>query len=217
MKETLELNKNTVLPASGRILPTKIFIVGTGRSGTHWLGRSLIDSGFSSSMEKYLSLSVDIVLFGKNYLWKNLIDDHHKDKCIVDKSHVLLWEVERLAKEFPTALFIGIKRDKDDTIASMLKHPGVRRWCTDFKSLNIPFPNRMLGCNSQDEYEKMTLHQRCFLRWKAHMDEINRLERVMSSDRWITVDYDKLEEYAIKLTEFLGTKDLIRIKPRHVK
>jgi len=207
-----------VSPAPGRKLPIKVFVVGTGRSGTHWLARSLRDSGFSCSMEAHLATANNIVLYNRRFLWPKLIDRLREDKRIVDKSHVLLWEVEKLAEEFPDALFIAIKREKAAIVRSMLRHPEVRAWCANFRRLNIPFPNRMLGCDSAKRYESKTLEQRCALRCSAHIAEINRLETMMPKDRWLTVQYENLEAYAPRLKDFLGCNENIKIEtrlPRH--
>jgi hypothetical protein len=171
-------------------------------------------------MEDHLEMAKKIVLFNRQGLWPRLIQRYHQEKRIVDKSHVLLWEVEKLAKEFPDAVFVAIKRNEQATVQSMLKHPGVRAWCADFKRMKIPFPSKMLGCNSGAEYQGMTLQQRCALRWRVHMDEIDRLEQVLPKDRWLTVDYKSLQEYGPILTEFLGcsSETPVRIekrRPRH--
>lgn len=196
---------------------SKVFIVGTGRSGTHWLARSLTKSGLSCSLEDHLELVKRAVIYKRAQdpkVWGQLVKTYQNDRRLVDKSHPLLWEVERLAKAFPNAKFIGVVRQREAVVRSMLKLAGVRAWCADYKKLKLPFPNRFLGCQTEEEYGALSLEDRCRRRWQTHTDEIERLAQILPKDRWLTVHYDRFEEQASEIQSFIGCTETIKIIPR---
>lgn len=178
-----------------------IFIVGQGRSGTHWLARSLQLSGLSCSMEKHLKMVDKNVIYDQNN-WNELISTFRKDKSKVHKCHPLLWRAERLLQEFPRAKIIAIRREQKPTVKSMMKHAAVRRWCevsNEFKS-----PNKFLGMVDHDSYDHLPTKRKCELRWKSHDDEILRLKKILPRNQFLVVHYESLELEKGKLSTFLN-------------
>lgn len=186
---------------------SKIFIVGTGRSGTHWLARSLKQSGLSCSMEKHIMMVSSAIIFNnydKPEVWDEIVKTYKEEPCKIDKSHPLLWVVEKLLKDLPDSKFIAIIRNRDDVVKSMMKHAGVISWCSDYKKHNIPFPNLFLGAENETEYEKLTLIERCQSRWQSHTDEIIRLSKIIPSDKFMFVYYENLEKESENIQQFIN-------------
>ncbi len=180
----------------------KIFVVGTGRSGTHWIGR-VLDShpAISATIEKprIFSRVVDLAthlpanprkLSGlvQRYRW-----EHSKVAPLnyVDKSHPNIWLVEDLARAFPNALFVGIRRNPYATVSSMLQHSGVRRWCEEWQKL--PLPNQFLGIEEgqSDWYASLPLPSRCAVRWVSHSRRLDALKAAFP-DSLQVVEYEDL-------------------------
>src|SRR5687768_9534843 len=111
----------------------KVFVVGSGRSGTHWLGWTLDDHPRvrttiekPAMFNKVTAAALDPRLAGRylpylrvRYSWEHL---RAFPRAYVDKSHPNIWHVETLSRYFPTAKFLGIRRGVYGTVASMLKH-----------------------------------------------------------------------------------------------
>lgn len=173
--------------------PTRpIFIIGTGRSGTHWLGQSLADHPevratveeqpmFDLATRMALNPSLEKALFDKlvsAYKWQLL---KSAPRLYLDKTHPNIWLAEKLKAAFRHALFVGIERDAYATVASMLKHEGVSAWHTRWRE--FPVPNRFLGITSELAtcYETIPRAAQCAIRWLAHRDHMNSLRRRLGS------------------------------------
>lgn len=195
-----------------------IFIIGTGRSGTHWLGWT---------MERHPELVVTIErpeIFSRvtemaiwpdrePRLMPDLIRRYQAERRLaaplhyVDKSHPNIWLVDSLATAFPEARFIGMRRDPRATVASMLKKPEVRRWVETWQ--NFPIPNRFLGITTElaPHYGSLSVAARCALRWRAHTDQLDLLARKWP-DLVMILDYEALqadpEGEMLRLQQFLG-------------
>ena len=163
-----------------------IFIIGTGRSGTNWLGKTLsIHPEISATIERQpiFGLSTRIAMNPQfeSHLYKRLVwmyrlmllraAPHH----YLDKSHPNIWIAERLHATFPRAQFIGIERNPYATVASMMNHKAVsmrhERW------RQFPVPNRFLGITEQNAkiYQRMPMAAKCALRWLAHHQRMDAL------------------------------------------
>src|SRR5690606_38689612 len=116
-----------------------VFVLGTGRSGTHFLGR-LIGKNPSchlllESEETFpLSIKANITHYHtirhKNRLIKkyNKLIQKATKPFIIEKSHQNIWSFEDLYEIFSDSLFIGIQRDVKQVVNSMLEHRGVLKW-----------------------------------------------------------------------------------------
>lgn len=201
-----------------------LFILGTGRSGTHFLAETLsLHQDIAVSIEEYpiFGLVTDIAL--------DLANRHAKQKELValyheairhcprpfycDKSHPNIWIAEDLAKEFPDALFIGIERGVYSCVASMIKHSGVSAWHSLWE--NWPVPNRFLGIDdvNQSSYQALPLAAKCTLRWHSHHLKMIEVSHALS-ERFHFIQYEDLveqpDQVLASLTSFIGLKDQLR-------
>ncbi|MDH5598944.1 MAG: sulfotransferase [Cyclobacteriaceae bacterium] len=173
-----------------------IFIIGTGRSGTHWLAQTLASHPFIyANIEKQpmFGLSTYMALnpgFERTF-YNRLIKCYNQNlikcapKLYLDKSHPNIWIAEKLKETFPSSLFIGIERNPYATIASMLRHKGVCSWF--YKWNEFPVPNRFLGITKSlsNKYENMPLVAKCALRWLAHHNRMNELKQILNENIFI--------------------------------
>lgn len=157
-----------------------IFIVGTGRSGTHFLCRSLRDfeniDDFRNGQEN-LDVLYEITRLALTHspLSSNIIEYYKKeiktarkhDKIFLDQHHPNLFHVDQLIKEFPNAMFLATDRPIEQIVASMLNHNGVRSWANDKNNKTYAYPNQFLGVTSQNELDDK-LHIICSKRVNAH-------------------------------------------------
>lgn len=139
-----------------------VFVIGTGRSDTHWLGyspgnhpevRATVEAQpmFSLSTKMALNLTLEVELFGRLVAAYN--------------PHLnYIWTAEKLKKVFPKSLFVGIERNPYATVASMMKHKGVSAWHGRWRE--FPIPNRFLGITPEleDVYDNLPLASQCALR-----------------------------------------------------
>lgn len=206
-----------------------IFILGTGRSGTHWLGYILgAHEDIELTVEKpplftwITRMAIDerqeLILFPKLVNRYKIEHALFAPKIYLDKSHPNIWLAEKLAEAFPNAYFVGIKRNVFATVSSMLQHSDVWRWHLEWRK--YPVPNRFLGITSEvaRDYEKLSLSAQCAIRWVAHMERFAKLE-VTLGDRLCLLDYEQLQldtqQSLQRLQEFLGLETEI---PRpHIK
>ena len=196
----------------------KIFVVGTGRSGTHWLGYIIgAHPDVVATVERppifpwvtQMALRPETV----RALYPRLVRRYRHEhgavlpKHYLDKSHPNIWIAELLAESLPEALFVGIRRDAFGTVNSMLQHEGVLSWIHRWRE--FPLPSRFLGVNrdSAEAYDALPLEAKCAVRWKAHVLQLAHLEGVLG-DRLLVLDYESLQtEIATELSRisaFLG-------------
>jgi len=198
----------------------KIFIIGTGRSGTHWLSQ-ILDSHhqFFAIAERWpyfpwtVRMAIDNEekrkLFPRMLLAYRIGHSLVAPRNFVDKSHPNIWLAEDLAANLPDALFLGIQRGVFATVSSMLKHSGVRRWCEDWEE--YPVPNRFLGITEDNRsmYENLSLAGKCAVRWKVHERRLSRLQEGLGS-RCMIIEYEYLakepDDALEKLADFLGVQ-----------
>lgn len=207
----------------GRGSNRPIFVVGTGRSGTHWLGHTL---------EAHPEIRATIEtrpVFG--WVTRMALEPREVERLLprlllvyrvqlalsaprhyLDKSHPAMWIAEELLRGLPQARFIGIQRNPYATVASMLRHAGVRAWHERWREFSVP--NRFLGITSDiaPRYEGMSLAAKCALRWRAHAEELERLRSALGESLFV-LHYESLmddtEPTLAMLREFLGLREAI--------
>jgi hypothetical protein len=181
-----------------------LFIIGTGRSGTHWIARLLqshrecaglieVDPIFSYATRMALNPALCEELMPK------LIAEYRAEaakvapKLFFDKSHPNIWHAQTLAEIFPNARFIGTDRSVFGTVASMLKHGGVQDWIRRWRE--YPVPNRFLGIDesNKDAYASLSLAQQCALRWESHNRRMQALIPLLGGKLHI-VNYESLHD-----------------------
>lgn len=182
-----------------------IFIVGTGRSGTHFLCRSLrgfanIDDFMNGEENhsirvpltemalKHQPLSRDII----DYYLTSIKESQNDGKVFLDQLHTNLYHVDQLVNHFPNSLFLATQRPKEQIVASMLNHGGVRKWFKyALKHDDVVFPNKFLGVASREEIQRTDDHVLCAKRVDAHNMEIKRILKKYPNKVRI-VDFTKL-------------------------
>lgn len=191
------------------------FIVGCGRSGTNWLA-NIIDQhpDVFATIEHpdIFPVVTECALdpTDKREKLKPVFDLYRKhaseNKIYLDKSHPNLWHIDLIREEFPGAKFIGIQRDVYGVVSSMMQHEGCLQWVKNWK--DYPLPNRFLGVTEEtaEDYDKMSLMERCVWRWCSHKDIID--ESSLWRDSHL-VEYDVItmsHNYAMNaIRRFMGT------------
>lgn len=198
-----------------------IIVVGSGRSGTHLLGNLVGTSKqVTASIEdrELFPLITKAATTNDRELIPAISDklDTRLKNCTtkfyLEKSHPLLWMAEDSSLAKLPIKYIGINRDPYATVASMLKHYYVRRWCENWDKL--PQPNIFLG-TSQDnlqDYKKMTIAQKCTMRWISHNKELERLSYIFPKEQYLRLRYEDVlnntKQSVGKIEEFLGIGDI---------
>jgi len=203
------------------ISPTRpVFVIGTGRSGTHWLGYSLGDHPevratvemqpmFRWSTRMALNSKLERKLFGRlvlAYKWQLL---KSAPRLYLDKTHPNIWIADKLKKAFPKSLFVGIERNPYATVASMMKHKGVSAWHRRWRE--FPIPNRFLGITTElaHTYDSIPLASQCAMRWLAHHNRMKELRSILGNDL-IVIPYESFandtETQIHELQQFVGLK-----------
>ena len=182
-----------------KIDKTLIFVIGSGRSGTHLLGRTVghIEEVEAFIEDQKLFMNVTNVAINPHRTKsdvKNILKLYHHEfgktekKFVLEKTHPNIWLVEHLEDYFDTAKFIGIKRNVYATIASMLNHKGVLEW---YNVLPLNQVNPFLGITEAncDIFNKLPLESKCALRWKSHFDRLTYLETKFP-EKVLVIDYE---------------------------
>lgn len=169
-----------------------IFIIGTGRSGTHWLGyilkahpdvRVTIEKSpmfdWVTRMALYPDSRVNLLpMLIRRYKIEYIrsVPRHY-----ADKSHPNIWIADKLAEALPNALFVGIQRNPYATVASMLRHDGVLLWQKRWGE--FPIPNQFLGITIENAegYNDLPMSVKCALRWHAHKEQMVHLKNLLGS------------------------------------
>jgi hypothetical protein len=178
----------------------KIFVIGSGRSGTHWVGyileghRDIHVTIEKPPIFKWVT-EIALDLGKKEQLLPKLLErydaEHHavRPKHYADKSHPNIWIAEELSAAFADARFVGIQRNPYGTVASMLKHPGVLAWHARWKEFPVPNPFLGITRENEKEYESMPLAAKCALRWKAHRERMDDLRGKLGA-RLLVLQYE---------------------------
>ncbi|MFC3880946.1 sulfotransferase [Algoriphagus namhaensis] len=198
----------------------KIFVVGTGRSGTHWLGYILKSSNeLKVDIEKwpiFPLVTQAAVNYKKRYFYLPLIILYYNlksffsQKILVDKSHPNLWIANYLIKYVPNSFLVGILRSPHATVSSMLRHQGVMNWIYNWKK--YPVPNEFLGITNDNYqfYDNLSLEEKCTMRWVAHKIKMQQIANIYP-DRFFMIDYEMLfdnhEVILNQLSIFLNLKE----------
>jgi hypothetical protein len=216
-----------LLTLAGRRNPSvdsPVFVMGCGRSGTHWLGRILgshPDILAGIEVKGIFDVATQIALdpSQKQHLFPRLIRRYRRavrrarPRRYADKSHPTLWFAEMLADEFPKARFVAIQRSPYATVNSMLQHAGVTRWTTMWREWTLP--NHFLGITEElaAEYDGLPLAAKHALRWCSHARRVQELEASLG-DGMLVVEYEKLHsEPAAQLRSLQAFLNLVRPFP----
>lgn len=161
-----------------------IFIVGTGRSGTHFTVRLL--NGFANARdplngEENRTILYDVAKAAIHHRMPSQATAEYyrkllasTDGVLLDQHHPNLFFLHHWAGMFPGLVFLHPVRPAYQIVASMLRHEGVMAWY-DYagrfrqRTINrIPYPNRFLGLDRFSDIRTMPRHLLCAHRVLAH-------------------------------------------------
>lgn len=184
-----------------------IFIVGTGRSGTHFTVRLL--NGFRNTRdplggEENLPILMDIAKAAihhrqpsastRDYYARLLAE---ADGVVLDQHHPNLFFAEHWARQFDGLVFLYPQRPAYQVVASMLRHTGVLKWYRYAqewrqRTINrIPYPNRFLGLDRYSDIRRLPPHLLCAHRVIAHRRAFDNAKGRMGH-ALRSVDYEAL-------------------------
>lgn len=161
-----------------------VFVVGTGRSGTHFTVRLL--NGFSGAHDPLDGKENPRVLRDiasaaiHHRIPSRATSAYYRERLggvqgvFLDQHHPNLFFVKHWADMFDGIVFMYPKRPTHQIVASMLRHKGVMNWyryADNWRQrwLNrVPYPNRFLGLAKADEISALPLHLLCAYRVIAH-------------------------------------------------
>jgi len=184
-----------------------IFVVGTGRSGTHFLVRLL--AGFEHAHDPFGGRESEAILqdVARAALHHRMpsqeTETHYGDTIrtdgpvLIDQHHPNLFFADHWADTLDDPVFLYPLRPARQIVASMFRHKGVRSWYAyarrRFLSLSdrLPYPNRFLGTDSYWEVETTPLHMLCTQRILAHHRMVLK-QKAALGDRLRIVAYDAL-------------------------
>ncbi len=210
------------------------FVSGTGRSGTHLVGRTIasheeisgrIEESDTFGLITRIATTQDVKSPVSTMVYKGLLKYRLKralsnsSSHVLEKSHPSLWLVDYLLDEFKSAGFIFVYREMEPTVSSMLEHKGVLSW---YSSLSQDKPNRFLGITSANasEFSGYSIEEKCALRWQSHYNEIFRLKEKYQ-DKIILVKYDDFmvnpSPIVEDLAEFMGVSNAFNIEDIKVR
>ena len=207
-------------------LRMQIFVVGTGRSGTHWVGHILEEHpGVRATIETRpifpIATRAAIQPKSRPILLPLLRLAYRREVkrslplAYADKSHPVIWFAEEVADWFPDARFVAIERNPFATVSSMLLHSGVSGWHANWRRHGIP--NEFLGISEKSAplYDGFSETQKAALRWESHHDRLEFLKKRLAP-RLHVLDYEEMslnfKRTLEGLWEFL---DLRRIESSH--
>ena len=212
----------------------QIFICGTGRTGTHLLGRTIashpevtprieIANTFNLITKIATSRDFTFPLINQYRFWllnRRFSKIISKEKQhILEKSHPSLWLFEELSSSFKNAYFVGIQRDILPSLNSMLQHQGVLSW---YSRLPQNKQNRFLGIseNNKWKFNELSIEEKCALRWCSDVDEMHRLKEQFPH-QFQLIRYKDLVSSPVlainKIAEFLDLNQQFTIEQLHVK
>jgi hypothetical protein len=215
------------------------FIIGSGRSGTHWLAAILNSSDDTTvTVEKIpiynMVLEMAFRPSSRTTLFPKLCGEYRRElslsgtRLYIDKSHQNMWLVEELADAFPRSRFIAIRRQPYAVVASMLQHSDPVDSLQNRQSLpkpesilewhhrwrEFPVPNRFLGITAEmaRNYDEFSMAKRCALRWTAHNERLDYLASQFEGKLHVIEFENLVEQSSIevsRLEDFCGIRGLV--------
>lgn len=196
-------------------------IIGNGRSGTCWLGKTIRNSGIETTIEDPVLFELcHRAMMEPGYgmvLARQYMRLHQQSQVVFcDKSHPNIWNVELLDDAFRAlgqplnqVKYIGIRRLMPGCVASHMRHGGCRQRLSDGPS-QWDVPWRYLGITvyNYDWYCQATMLQRAVLRWHAHHERMLKLQASYTDHRLLVLDYERMVASPVataeRLSEFVG-------------
>ena len=178
-----------------------IFIGGMGRSGTHYLGRTLgehpdvklrLESKFTFwSITNHVAHNENKnrARFWIAAVYLKLLASTNS-RLICEKTHPSIWVKHKLDRLFPKALWVCVIRDPYQAVASMKKHRGVQKW---YDRLPQDTLNPFLGINAENRrrFKHLTLVEKGAYKWLSHMNQMDKIHQ-NAPDQVLLINFDDL-------------------------
>jgi hypothetical protein len=208
-----------------------IFIGGTGRSGTHLIGRTIsshpniygrIERKNTFELFTKLATSDRLGNFQKFFLKARLriifkIIGTKINSSILEKTHTSLWSYKWIFKTYPNSKMVVVWRNSKPTINSMLNHAGVLSW---YDKLDLTTTNQFLGITEENRtnFKELSIEKKCFYRWASHMEQILNAKNEFP-DNVFLVNYDSflinIDSHLELISKFLKIENNFR--PEKIK
>ncbi|NNF25331.1 MAG: hypothetical protein HKN63_11080 [Rhodobacteraceae bacterium] len=167
-----------------------LFVVGTGRSGTHFTVRVL--NGFENTYDPMAGRENSGILRDvaraaiHHRLPSKKTTKYYQDLLgsqtgvLLDQHHPNLFFADHWCSIFNDLVFLYVERPTYQVVASMLRHRGVMDWYRYATSWRqrlfnpVPYPNQFLGIKSASEIQSLPVHLLCAHRVVAHKKQFER-------------------------------------------
>lgn len=161
-----------------------VFIVGTGRSGTHFTARLL--NGFENIHDplegkEHPEILMDIAKAAIHHRKPSkATETYYREQLdqgtgvFLDQHHPNLFFARHWSDIFENIVFLHPQRPTHQVVASMLRHSGVMSWYRYAgnwrrRLINrIPYPNRFMGIDRYSDINRLPSHLLCAHRVIAH-------------------------------------------------
>jgi hypothetical protein len=165
-----------------------VFVVGTGRSGTHFTCRAL--AGFANVFDPLGGYENHDVLkeVASSALYHRKLPtsvlayyearkaDLTAGQVLLDQHHPNIFFFDQISEVFEDLVYLYPTRPVVQVVASMMRHRGVMSWYQvardGFSPLSftkrVPVPNRFLGIRDKADLDDLPTHLLCALRVMAH-------------------------------------------------
>jgi len=187
-----------------------IFVVGTGRSGTHFTCRALagfanvtdpMDGNENHDVLKQIATSA---LYHKRLPTSVLAYYSERraelapGQVLLDQHHPNIFFFDQIATVFDDLIYLYPSRPVVQVVASMLRHRGVMSWYQVARNgqsplsftKRVPLPNRFLGLRNKADLDTLPAHLLCALRVIAHNQQMEKL--VAADPRCRMIPYEDL-------------------------
>lgn len=170
-----------------------VYVVGTGRSGTHFSVRLM--SGFKNARDPLKGRENPVVLQDvalaalHHRLPSKSTERYYRDALsdgegvFLDQHHPNLFFVKHWSDILGDIVFLYPQRPTYQVVASMLRHRGVMGWYKYARGLRqrtinrIPYPNQFLGVEKSADIGKLPSHLLCAHRVIAHRMAFDSTQR----------------------------------------
>lgn len=206
-----------------------VFVVGTGRSGTHFTCRVLREftgaDDFLGGHEHRATLQAVALsaIAGRalplraraHYRWFGL-RARATGKVLLDQHHPNLFHVPEILSLLPGTIFLFPDRPALQIVASMLRHGGVSAWYDQIRAGTLPLatPDLFFGLTSAAEAVSLPPHLLALRRVQAHRAHAQAM-RAAYPDQFRFVAFESLvTDRDAELARVFSAPELAQLGPR---
>lgn len=158
-----------------------IFVMGCGRTGTHWIARSIslafdVELIGEESLLFEMSVSAALRPAQRSRLLESMLAVYRtKPEFCVGKCHPSLWFAPELFVKLPGSRFVLTRRCLLGTVQSMLNHPGTLRWVREQRLYDESCEDGFLGRVAGLDLTGRSLAAGCAARVITHWRRVQEL------------------------------------------